>query len=126
MLFDTDVLIEAFKRNERAADLIDGSAARAISIVSYMELLQGAHDADEMRLLKRFMADLAFRVLPLVPSIGDRAATYVERYALSNGLRMADALIAATTVEFGLPLATGNAAHFSYIPGLTVERFRYS
>jgi len=126
MLFDTDVLIEAFKRNERAADLIDGTVARDISVITYMELLQGAHDADEMRVLKRFAADIGFRILPLTPPIGDRASTYIELYALSNGLRVADALIAATAVENGIPMATGNAAHFSYIPGLTVERFHYT
>ena len=126
MLFDTDVLIEAFKRNERAADLIDGTAAREISVVTYMELLQGAHDGDEMRMIKRFIVDIGFRVLPLTPPIGDRASTYIELFARSNGLRVADALIAATAVENNIPMATGNAAHFSYIPGLTVERFHHT
>ncbi len=33
---------------------------------------------------------------------------------------------ASTAVENGMPLATGNAAHFSYLPELTVERFHYA
>jgi len=42
MIFDTDVLLWASRGNLRAARTIDAAADRALSIVSFMELLQGA------------------------------------------------------------------------------------
>ena len=41
MIFDTDVMIWAFRGNEKALDAIDRAVMRSISAVTYMELLQG-------------------------------------------------------------------------------------
>jgi len=48
----------------------------------------------------------------------------VEDYALSSGLGMADALIAATAVEAGLPLLPANTRRYEVIQDLAVLRFR--
>ena len=42
MLFDTDVLIWAFRGSKKAAKEIDDDDSRFISAVNYMELMQGA------------------------------------------------------------------------------------
>ena len=47
----------------------------------------------------------------------------LDRHALADGLQLGDALIAATALEYGLPLLTSNIKHFSPIEGLSVERF---
>ena len=44
MIFDTDVMIWAFRGNEKALDAIDNAPSRAISAVTYMELLQGVRN----------------------------------------------------------------------------------
>jgi len=36
----------------------------------------------------------------------------------------ADLIIAATAVEHGLILVTGNTPHFSWVPGLTLANWR--
>jgi predicted nucleic acid-binding protein len=61
--------------------------------------------------------------LPLTPAITATAIHLMETLALSHGLRLADALIAATAIEHHLPLLTGNYKHFAVIEKLTVERF---
>ena len=61
--------------------------------------------------------------LPVTPAITERAIVLMERLSLSHGLGMGDALIAATALEHGLPLLTGNLKHFSPIDGLRVEAF---
>jgi predicted nucleic acid-binding protein len=47
----------------------------------------------------------------------------IDSRALSAGLRLADALIAATAIEHQLSLLTGNSRHFSNIDTLNVETF---
>jgi predicted nucleic acid-binding protein len=124
MLFDTDVLIGAFRGDPKAARAIDDAAVRRISLVTYLELLQGARDRREIRLVKGFLSDLGFGTLPLTENIGHRASVYLEEYGLKSGLRLADALIAATAVENGLVLLSGDRSHFRPIADLEVKAFR--
>ncbi len=69
MLFDTDVLIWVFRGSEKAAKLVDETTGRHLSIVTYMELLQGARDRQELRTIRAFLADFGFRMLPLTENI---------------------------------------------------------
>ena len=124
MIFDTDVLIYAQRGARRAALAIDAADERFVSIQSLMELLQGARDKDDLRIIKKFMVDLSFAVLPLTENVGHRALVYVEEYGLSSGLRAADALIAATAVESAMPLMTANAKHFRAIKDLELVVFK--
>ena len=61
--------------------------------------------------------------MPITPAIGWRAAVLIDNLALSHGMRLADALIAATAVELKATLLTANAKHFSAIEGLDIEAF---
>ena len=124
VLFDTDVLIYAQRGSRRAALAIDNAARRLVSVQSLMELVQGARDKDDLRIIRRFLAELDFRVLPLTENIGHRSLVYVEEYGLSAGLRAGDAIIAATAVENALPLMSANAKHFRPINELDLVVFR--
>jgi hypothetical protein len=124
VLFDTDIFIWVQRGNEKAALLMEKAAERYLSIQTCMELLQCATDKRQHRLVKQFVADFGFVVLPLTENIGHRALVYVEEYALSHGLRAGDAIIAATATENNLPLATGNAKHFRAIKELELRVFK--
>jgi predicted nucleic acid-binding protein len=124
MLYDTDILIWVLRGNAKAAKLIDGDANRSISLVSYMELLQGVAGRGEARLIKSFLTECGITILPLTENIGHRASIYMEEFSLSSGLRVADALIAATAAENRLPLCTGDNRHFRGIRELELSIFR--
>lgn len=124
MLFDTDVLIWLLRGNSKAAKAVDDADTRALSVVSYMELLQGARDKREVKAIKGFLVDFRFWTLPLTENIGHRASIYMEEYGLSAGMSMADALIAATAVEVHEQLLTGNDRHYRPIQELVPKGFR--
>ncbi len=124
MMFDTDVLIWASRGSSSAARTIDASADRTLSIVSFMELLQGARSTFEIRQIKQSLGQLQFRILPLTESIGAMAAGLIEKHAFAHGIRLADALIAATAVESGQALCSANAKHFRPVEGLSRVSFR--
>jgi predicted nucleic acid-binding protein len=124
MIFDTDVLIWVLRGNQAAADLLDGQSERAVSIVSVMELHQGARSRQESRSIRQFLQNNNFRVIAINESISHLAATLVEDHALKDGLGLADALIAATARENGIILATGNIRHMRSIAGLELKAFR--
>jgi hypothetical protein len=124
MIFDTDILIWVQRGNSRAADLIEGSRERSLSIYSYMELLQGAKSKQQHRYTMDFISSLGFLVLPLTETIGHRALIYLEEHALSHGLRAGDAIIAATAAENNMMLVSGNTKHFRPIKELRLKTFK--
>lgn len=124
MIFDTDIFIWVQRGNSKAAALIDGAKDRYLSVQTYMELLQCATDKQQQRLVKRFISNFNFSVLPLTENIGHRALVYVEEYGLSSGMRAGDAIIAATASENGMPLMSGNAKHFKVVKELDLKIFR--
>lgn len=124
MIFDTDVLIWLLRGDRGAARLMESQSDRAASIVSAMELVQGARTRDEIKVIHQFIRQSGIRLLPVNESISHVALSLIEAYGLGEGLRVADALIAATAREAAWPLATGNARHFKAIAGLELKVFR--
>lgn len=124
MIFDTDVLIWLLRGNARAARAVDSADARAVSVITYMELLQGSRDKREVKAIKSMLVDLQFRILPLTENIGHRASIYMEEYVLSHAMSMADAIIAASAVETNDSLLTGNDRHYRQVKELDLAGFR--
>lgn len=124
MLFDTDILIWYFRGNIKAAKLIQNTQDKKISTVVYMELLQGARDKKEIKLIRNFLKEANFEILPITENIGYRASVYMEEYCLKTGMCMADALLAATAVEYQLNLCTGNRKHYKAITEIELKTFK--
>ena len=124
MLFDTDVLIWLMRGNLAAAKVAQESARRVLSVVVYMELLQGCRSKSDCQTIRSFLTNLAFEVVPLTENIGHRAAVYVEEHAASSGMRVADALVAATAVEHGVPLCTADQKHYRLVADLALRSFK--
>ena len=124
MLVDTDVVIWALRGNASAGKAIDQADGLEFSVVSYMELLQGARDKRDLRLTKAFLSDLGFAIIPLSENIGHRASIYLEEYALKSNLGVPDALIAATAAEREAVLLTGNAKDYRAIAEVKLKVFR--
>ncbi|GJL57005.1 MAG: ribonuclease VapC [Nitrospirales bacterium] len=124
VLFDTDIFIWAQRGNIKAAHSFEKANRRCLSVQTYMELLQCARNKQQHLLVKDFLMEFAFEILPLTENIGHRAAIYVEEYSLSSGLRAGDAIIAATATENNLELLSSNLKHFRPIQDLKLKAFR--
>jgi predicted nucleic acid-binding protein len=124
VLFDTDILVWIQRGNHRAAALVDREEERCISVLTYMELLQGAMEKRQHEHILDFLSEYGFRILPLSENIGHRAAIYIEEYSLSHGLRAGDAIIAATASDNNLTLCTSNAKHYRPIKELKLRVFK--
>ncbi len=124
MLFDTDILIFVQRGNIKAAKLIENTGERKISILTYMELLQGAKNKKHHKHTIDFLKTFDFQILPLTENIGHRASIYVEEYSLSHNVRSGDAIIAATAIENNLPFSTANIKHYRPIKELNLVTFK--
>jgi len=123
MLVDTDVLIWHLRGLPKATQTLDRLPRLRISAITYLELLQGLRSGAELRAIQQSLAMRNTERLPLTPAITDRATTMMETLALSHGLLLGDALIAATALEHGLAVFTANVRHFDPVEGLRIERF---
>lgn len=123
MIFDTDIFIWVQRGRLRAARAMDQEKERYLSVQTYLELLQSAQNKNQTLLIKQFIYDMEFSVLPLTENVGHRAIIYIEEYGLSSGIRAGDAIIAATAVENNMPLMTSNAKHFKGIRDLQLKVF---
>lgn len=123
-LVDTDVLIWYLRGDNKAASALDRLDRFAISAVTYMELLQGMRNKEEVRLLRAALRDWNAPVLSINEEISGKAVFYVEQYFLSHALRLADALIGATATTNGLSLLTANQKHYRVLPDLVLSKFK--
>ena len=124
ILLDTDVLIWYLRGNQNAYDLIHSLPSFAISAVTYMELVQGLRNKEELRRLKRAFKQWQVKTLYIDTEISARALFYVEEYFLSHSMQLADALIAATCSRYGLRLCTANDKHYKVVRDLEMMVFR--
>ncbi len=124
MIIDTDVLIWFLRGNEKAKETVINAIPFSISVVTYMELVQGMRNKAEFEQMKSAFKQMKVRILPLSEKISMLAAEYVGEYFLSNSMEMADALIASTCIENAATLLTANDKHYRVIEELDMSVFR--
>jgi len=109
VLVDTDIFIDHLRG---AVELKPGRHRLHYSVITRAELFAGTAGTD---LARRVLA--AFREIAVDRAIAERAG----RIQREVGLRMPDALIAATALEHRLGLATRNIKHFGPVRGLRLR-----
>jgi len=124
ILVDSDVLIWMCRGNAKAKDVLIAHPGPFISSITRMELVQGMRNRKELIYLNRTFLELGVRTIHLDVDISSRASLLVETHFHTHHLMLADALIAATALQQGLRLLTGNAKHYGVIPGLDVMKFK--
>lgn len=122
-MVDTDVLIWYLRGNLAAKRCIESSLPFSVSAITSMELIQGMRSKDEFQRFQKQFRAWNISVIHIDPDISARAVFYVQAFALSHALKLADALIAATAVQHNLDLCTANAKHYRCIAGLTLKTF---
>lgn len=116
VLIDSDVLIDVLRKDVLAEALLTslGSAGPlAISIITRMETIRGCLNAEIQQQAEKLLR--RFQVVALDVDISRRADKLVTRFYLSNNLAVADALVAATALEYDLPLLSKNQRDFRFL-----------
>ena len=125
ILVDTDVLIWYLRGNEKAYKTIEHLESLTISVVTYMELVQGMRNKKELNSLRQALHAWNCEILYITEEISAKAMFAVEQHFLSHSMQLADALIGSTAIVHGLPLLTGNDKHYKIMKGLLIKRFRH-
>jgi predicted nucleic acid-binding protein len=109
LLVDSDIFIDHLRG---AVELKPGRHRLHYSVITRAELFAGSTATNAIIQLLA-----PFRELPVDRDVAERAG----RVAREFGLRLPDALIAATALEHGLGLSTRNVTNFANVRGLKVR-----
>jgi predicted nucleic acid-binding protein len=119
---DTDIAIDFLRRREYAQKLLENWAREgllAISTLTHLEIYQGMKTGEEGA-TNAFLEGL-ISVAVDIP-IARRAGSMLgELRSKGMTIGIADAIIAATALQFSAPLLTNNAEHYPF-PNLKVIR----
>jgi len=124
LLVDTDVLIWYLRGNEKAFKTIEHLERFNISVVTYMELVQGMRNKKELNSFRQAIHAWNAKILYITEEISAKAMFAVEQHFLSDSMQLADALIGSTAVAHGLPLLTGNDKHYRIMKSIQIKKFR--
>ncbi|MBU2591744.1 MAG: type II toxin-antitoxin system VapC family toxin [Nitrospinae bacterium] len=124
MLVDTDVLIWYLKGNKKAFQAIEGLNSIFISVVTYMELVQGMRNKKELNNLRKALHIWNAQIIYVSEEISSKAMFYVEQHFLSHSIELADALIGATAIASGYPILTSNDKHYKVMKEVQIKKFR--
>ncbi len=124
MLIDTDVLIWYLRGNQKALEILENRKSFSISVITYMELVQGMRDKRELRILRASLREWNAHMIYISEEISIKAMFYVEDFFHKQALQAADALIGATAVIHGIPILTANDKHYRVIRDLELNIFR--
>lgn len=121
ILIDTDVLIDVARSVNTAIDRLTAEAQTStlvISTITYMELVVGCRNRNELQALQQFVR--RFEQIQLNEMISDRATQLLADYYLSHGLLIPDSLIAATALVLEIPLLSKNQRDYRFITDLNL------
>ncbi|MBW6520753.1 MAG: type II toxin-antitoxin system VapC family toxin [Desulfoarculaceae bacterium] len=124
MLIDTDVLIWYMRGNTKALDELEKHKNFSISVVTYMELVQGMRNNKELTALRKALKSWNCNIIYISEEISSKAMFYIEQHYLSHSMQIADALIGATAASYGMPLLTGNDKHYKVVKEIALKKFR--
>ena len=91
-----------------------------ISVITYIELVQGMRNKNELNILRRALHDWNSKILYISEEISVKAMFFTEQHYLSHAIQMADALIVVTAIAYGLPIITGNSKHYKILKDLQI------
>lgn len=117
VLVDTDVMVDFLRGDPRAVALVQTHSARVIlSSIIAAELYAGVRGDEELSRLDSLIS--LFRVVPVSIDLARAGGLYKQHYAKSQGVGLADAIIAATAEAENAELKTLNIKHYPMIKGL--------
>lgn len=124
-LLDTDIFSEVFRAEDphvvaRAETYRETVGPLTMSAVGLMELVKGMYKRQRPELIERLAPGmLDIQILPFTGETARIAGRiYAELERTGQTIGRADPMIAATAIEHGLTLVTGNRSHFQRIQDL--------
>ena len=131
VLLDTDILSEVLKQrhpivDQKAVQYLKTHGRFVFSVFSRFEIARGYKEKNAVRQLQRFEVFCQRSlILPASDAVFEHAGElWVAARRGGHAHGDADLIIAATALDCGRVLVTGNTPHFAWIPDLRLDNWR--
>ncbi|MEK7563636.1 MAG: PIN domain-containing protein [Patescibacteria group bacterium] len=119
VVLDTNVVLYLLRANERWLRIVEELHPRVVGVsaMTFMEVEMGIMTESEQNVSDRFFSEAV--IIPVHESIARTATMFLrERSRSLRSPHLADAIIAATAAELGIPILTNNPKDFKRFPGV--------
>jgi len=118
VICDTNIFISAFIGTEKTIKELDriGNENVLMPSITVMELYRGMKNKDQMTKMMRRIEE--YNILDFNETTSQKAIELIHAFKLSHDLQIPDAIIAALSVTYNLPLFTYNIKDFKFVPDL--------
>ncbi|MEX1096263.1 MAG: type II toxin-antitoxin system VapC family toxin [Planctomycetales bacterium] len=130
-ILDTDILSEVLKRKDQqvlgtARQYLAEHQRLAFSAMTVYEIIRGMRANRATRQLAEFLKTVSTsEVFPIsMPVLMRASELWAEARRAGHPHSDADLIIAATALEAGRALVTGNTSHYAWIDGLKLSDWR--
>ena len=117
VLFDAGVLIDFFRGQKQAVELVlEYQDVAVLSSITVAELFAGVRNDQETDDVEKYVESV--QVAPVSTDIAKLAGLYRKKYGKSHGVGIVDAIVAATAATCVAELKTQNVKHYPMVKGL--------
>ncbi|MEY4875313.1 MAG: hypothetical protein RL708_462 [Bacteroidota bacterium] len=122
IICDTNILIHLTMGSIETIKAIQeiGEANVVLTSITVMELTRGMKNKKELQQIHKKINNI--NVLHFDEAISFLAMNLISKFHLSHGLEIPDAIIAATAMNYNIPLFTYNTKDFKFISGLKLHK----
>jgi predicted nucleic acid-binding protein len=113
ILLDSDVIIANLRNEAPVTEFLDGLSEKGVvlyvSPIAYAEIHAGRRPGEDEAIGSFFRS---VECLPIDGPVGEKAGEYLRTFSKSAGVKIADALVAATAYCHQVGLYTLNRKHY--------------
>lgn len=122
VLYNTNILISLFIGREDTILTLEkiGAENTLIPSITVMELFRGMQNKKELSEMNKKL--IHYNILHFNEEVSILAIELIHKFKLSNNLSIPDAIIAAMSVVYNIPLFTYNIKDFNFIPNLILYK----
>ncbi len=116
-LYDTDIIIDYLRGNNKAKELLaEDQGKQCISVITVAELYVGVRSDKEQEVIEKLTE--YFEVVEINKEIAKVGGMFKRQYAKSHNVLLPDSLIAASAIYYFLELKTLNVKHYPMIENI--------
>lgn len=115
ILLDSNILIAAFRKNEDVVRFLNNqSFSFYLSDITIMELFSGCKTVQRRKEFEQILK--FFGRAPIKSAVSNTAISLIKRYSARDvSIHLPDILIAATAINYNLPIKSLNKKDFDFI-----------